>query len=407
MPQQFYGISSLTRTTEPSKGGNSSNPPSIISVRVKDIILDDTHPEFENYGEWNGIGTIFYDAIDFPFASQVANTASPLFSNQKFYPLINELVSILFLASTNTQTNTNIVTAYYLPSINLWNSQHHNALPDPTQEPDPNSQQDYEQSSAGVSQDVRRVNDNSTEINLGEGFNEQINTYPLQAFIGDYLLEGRWGNSIRLGSTVQNKPNEWSSVGENGDPILIIRNGQPSGLTQDSWIPTTENINQDQSSAYFTKGQKLPIEMASETYTSYQQGPTIAKEYVGNQIILNSDRLVFNAKKDHILLSSKNSISLNAPTSINIDSTQFTVAGGNIHLGDKNATEPLLRGNITITQLGTMIDALIQFFTLYSNEPPNAKIASTPLARSNVVPILNSVKSILQNQAKSKNNFTI
>ena len=64
-------------------------------------------------------------------------------------------------------------------------------------------------------------------------------------------------NSIRLGSTVQNKPNEWSSVGENGDPILIIRNGQPSGLTQDSWIPTTENINQDQSSAYFTKGQKL------------------------------------------------------------------------------------------------------------------------------------------------------
>lgn len=407
MPQQFYGISSLTRTTESPKGDQPSNSPSIISVRVKDIILDDTHPEFKNYGEWNGVGTIFYDAVDFPFSSEVANTASPLFSNQKFYPLVNELVSILFLASTGTQTNTNIVIAYYLPSINLWNSQHHNALPDPTQEPNPNSQQDYEQSSAGVSQDVRRVNDNSTEIDLGEGFNEQINTYPLQAFIGDYLLEGRWGNSIRLGSTVQNKPNEWSSIGENGNPILIIRNGQASNLTQDSWIPTTENINQDQSSAYFTKGQKLPIEMASETYTSYQQGPTVAKEYTGNQIILNSDRLVFNAKEDHILFSSKNSISLNAPNSVNIDSSQFTIAGGNINLGDKNATEPLLRGNITITQLSTMVDALVQFFTLYANEPPNAKIASTPLAKSNVIPTLNSVKSILQNQAKSKNNFTI
>ncbi len=407
MPQQFYGISSLTRTAESPKGNQSSNTPSIVSVRVKDIILDDTHPEFGNYGEWNGIGTIFYDAVDFPFASEVANTAQPLFSNQKFYPLINELVSIVFLASTDTQDNTNIVTAYYLPSINLWNSQHHNALPDPTQEPNPNSQQDYEQSSAGTSQDVRRVNDNSTEIDLGEGFNEQINTYPLQAFIGDYLLEGRWGNSIRLGSTVQNTSNEWSSVGGNGDPILIIRNGQPTDLTQDSWVPTTENINDDQSSAYFTNGQKLPIEVASSTYNSYQQGPTLAKEFVGNQIILNSDRLVFNAKNDHILLSSNNSISLNAPSSVNIDSSQFTIAGGNIHLGDKNATEPLLKGDITVTQLSTMIDALVQFFTLYSNEPPNAKIASTPLASANVIPALNSVKSILQSQAKSKNNFTI
>ena len=105
MPQQFYGISSLTRTAESPKGNQSSNTPSIVSVRVKDIILDDTHPEFGNYGEWNGIGTIFYDAVDFPFASEVANTAQPLFSNQKFYPLINELVSIVFLASTDTQDN--------------------------------------------------------------------------------------------------------------------------------------------------------------------------------------------------------------------------------------------------------------------------------------------------------------
>ena len=54
-----------------------------------------------------------------------------------------------------------------------------------------------------------------------------------------------------------------------------------------------------------------------------------------------------------------------------------------------------------------MIDALVQFFTIYSNEPPNAKIASTPLASANLIPTLNSVKSILQSQAKSQNNFTI
>jgi len=407
MPQQYYGISALTKPNNSPQKIKTSSGEDIISVRVKDIILDDTHPRFKDYGEWNSIGTIFFDSVKFPFGGEVSNVAKPLFSNQKFFPLINELVSIVFLSSPGSQTNTNLTIAYYLPPINLWNSQHHNALPDPTQEPNPNSRNDYANSEAGVAQDVRRVNDNSTEIDLGEGFNEKINTYPLQPFIGDYILEGRWGNSIRLGSTVKNTTNNWSSIGENGDPILIIRNGQPQNLTQDSWVPISENINEDQSSAYFTQGQKLPIELASDDYTSYTQGPTVAKEYTGNQIILTSGRLVLNAKTDHILLSSNNSISLNAPTSVNIDSKQFTVAGGNIHLGNKNATEPILKGDITITQLSTMIDALVQFFTVYGSEPPNLKVGSTPIAGANIVPTLNSVKAALQSGAKSKNNFTI
>lgn len=407
MPQQYYGVSALVKPNSSPQKVKTSSGEDIISVRVKDIILDDTHPRFKDYGEWNSIGTIFFDSVKFPFGEEVSNIAKPLFPNQKFFPLINELVSIVFLSSPGSQVNTNLTIAYYLPPINLWNSQHHNALPDPTQEPNPNSRNDYASSEAGVAQDVRRVNDNSTEIDLGTGFNEKINTYPLQPFIGDHILEGRWGNSIRLGSTVKNTTNNWSSVGENGDPILIIRNGQPQNLTQDSWIPISEDINEDQSSAYFTQGQKLPIELASDDYASYPQGPTIAKEYTGNQIILNSGRLVLNAKTDHILLSSNNSISLNAPTSVNIDSKQFTVAGGNIHLGNKNATEPILKGDVTVTQLSTMIDALVQFFTLYGSEPPNLKVGSTPIAGANVVPTLNSVKAALQSRAKSKNNFTV
>ena len=30
--------------------------------RVTDIILDSSHPKFKSYGEWNGIGTIFFEA---------------------------------------------------------------------------------------------------------------------------------------------------------------------------------------------------------------------------------------------------------------------------------------------------------------------------------------------------------
>lgn len=402
MPQQFYGISALTRTTENTNSPQVNSSADIISVRVKDIILDDTHPKFKEYGEWNGVGTIFYDLVSLPFAEETVNVAQPLFSNLKFYPLINELVSLVFLSSTDTQTNTNITTAYYLPPINLWNSQHHNALPDSTLEPNSNSQQDYQNASEGVTQNVRRVYDNSTEIDLGKGFNEQINTHPLKFFAGDNLIEGRWGNSIRLGSYINNN---------NNVPSLTIRNGQPNNTSDEGWIPIVENINEDQSTISLIQNQSTLLEAASTSYSSYTTAPVGIKDYQENQIILNSGRLVFNTKSSDLLLSSNKSINLNSINSVNIDTQDLVVDSNNIYLGNKGANEPLLKGDVTVTQLRTIIDALNQFFSAYSKEPPNAKIASTPLAGAVVVPALNKAISILEKQgkggAKSSHNFTI
>ena len=94
--QKNYGISALTQANERIESPVGSEYP-IPSVRVKDIILDDTHPKFETYGGWNSIGTIFYDSVDFPFAVETANVALPLYPNLKQYPLINEIVPLLFL----------------------------------------------------------------------------------------------------------------------------------------------------------------------------------------------------------------------------------------------------------------------------------------------------------------------
>lgn len=409
MPQQYYGISALTRTTETTSRSSPSSP-SVISARVKDIILDDSHPEFKNYGEWNSIGTVFFDSVDFPFSENSANIAKPLFSNQKIYPLINELISIIFLPSTDSQTNTNIVTAYYLLPINLWNSQHHNALPDPTQEDNPNTKQDYQSSEQGLPQNLRRVNDNSTDIDLGEGFVEKINIHPLLPFVGDHILEGRWGNSIRIGSTFNSNLNNWSSNGENGNPITIIRNGQGDNINKDSWVPISEDINTDKSSIYLTSNQKLPIEVSSKNYSSYTSSPTSPSEYNQNQIVLNSGRILLNSKNDEILFSSKTSINLNALSSINLDTKDFIVSTNKIYLGSKQATEPLLKGNTTVTQLNILLDSLIQFFTVYGSEPPNLKVGSTPLANASIVPALNGIKTVLNRTgnggAKSSNNFT-
>ena len=394
MAKQYYGISALTSTTETPQPPKVNNSVEITSVRIKDIILNDTHPQFSNYGEWNGLGTIFYDAVSFPFGVDSVNIAIPLHSNQKLYPLINEVVPLIFLTSWDAQSNTNITQAYYLPPINIWNSQHHNAIPDPTQQPKEESQSDYDNAIDGSSRDVRRVYDEDTDINLGKGFNEQIITHPLLFFAGDNLIEGRWGNSLRLGSTIENEINY---------PITIIRNGQPSSTPPEGWVPIVENINEDKSDIYLTENQKIDIEVASKTYNSYTTPPVAPQLYIENQIILNSGRLLLNSKSSDILLSSNQSINFNSVNSVNIDTGDFIVSGGT-YLGSPSATEPILKGDALILQLDSLISYLTQFFTIYSNEPPNAKVASTPLAKS-IVTSLNGIKANLPS-TKSKINFT-
>ena len=234
--------------------------------------------------------------------------------------------------------NVNSQISYYLPPLNIWNSQHHNAVP-VTSTISPDQDQDYTQTELGS---FRRVTDSSTEINLGKTFKEKIDIHPLLPYEGDTIYEGRWGNSFRLGSTVKNAtiPNKWSSVGENGDPILILRNGQTT-YTSDSWVPETEDVNNDLSSIYLTSTQQLPLFPANINNSSFSKStpPTNVGQYEGNQIILNSGRLVFNAKSDSILLLSSKAIQLSCGDTLGINAKQISLTADKVYLGSSEGIE--------------------------------------------------------------------
>ena len=66
--------------------------------------------------------------------------------------------------------------------------------------------------------------------------------------------------------------------------------------------------------------------------------PEAPGTYQGNQVILNSDRLLFNAKEDSILLFSKEAIGFSTNGSFHFDTSKntdnkFIVNSPNIHLG--------------------------------------------------------------------------
>jgi len=368
---------------------------------VEDIVLDVNSKYFADAGEWNGIGTITFRKVKGP-SRKGSGFAKPYFSNFSNLPLKNELVYIFTLPSPDIQEDNTREVYYYLSPLNIWNSQHHNAIPNIFENTNiPESQrQDYQQTSLGS---TRKVTEGSTDINLGNYFKESTNTKPLKKFEGDVIMESRVGSSLRFGTTsIQNgQPlNNWSTGSFNGQPITILRNGQGQQGSV-GFLPTEENINNDNSSIYLTNGQQIPLEPSStREYYSYKTPPQPAGDYKGDQIIINSGRLFFNSTTDNILISSPQSINLNSERSVNIDTEEFVTRATRINLGGKDATEPILYGDLTVTVLESTLTLLEEILRACSiataNGSPVASLNKLVLYQTQVVKlkeILPSLKS--------------
>ena len=417
------GISATIGAQIDTLGGRSHF--SIKSARVKFVFLDLEQIQtnqteiFRENGSDITLGSILFDSATNPSPeiqdnSELTNYkfARPLFPNITQVPLVNELTYIISFPTPSSQdpqfVNLNESGFYYFQPLNLWNSVHNNALPNPLVNTTVTPSQDktFQQAELGS---TSKNTPQSQEINLGETFKERPNIKSLQPFEGDIIYEGRWGQSIRFGSTVKDRKNDWSSTGNDGDPILIIRNGQYNN-SEPAWKPTTENINLDSGSVYFGTTQKIPLEASSTNYDSYSSNPpTTPKEYVSNQIIINSGRVVINAFEDHILITSKKSVNLNAVDSVNIDAPKAVFQTDKIYLGDKDATEPLLLGDQTVTLLSQLITSLKSFSDICStlvSTPSGTKLVPLNIVSAQLSATLTQLQKNLP-LLKSKDNFTV
>ena len=393
----------------------------IITARVTDIVLNENHPNFKTVGEYNGIGAIYYEKVnESGTKTDDVNFALPYDPQLKTYPLINEYVILIAIPNNKTGGLSSSTSYFYLNPVNIWNHPHHDAYPNPlpnnNENPTPNQSDDYTALGA-VSGSVRRAgNDNEyfpdSELNSKSNtsqftFVEKANIHSLMPFMGDVLLEGRHGQSIRFGSTARpplnSKPllinNNWSTIGNNGDPITILRNGQPINSNDEGWVPITEDISNDLSSIYLTSYQQLnTFKVASELYQSYNTPPIFPSQYKNPQAILNSDRIVINAKTDSVLLSAQTSIGMSTNGSVNIDANSHYISSNDIKLGSKNATQPVLLGNDTIEvlkQLTNAIKDLASILEVQRDYPQGVLVTSYNSVAGNILNQINSANGIL------------
>lgn len=352
----------------------------VISGRVTNIIISDTSTNFENYGQWNGIGTVEFESVNEPNASGTISVASPLFPHLTNYPVVNEILLIFSLPDKTQSGRLNeTFKYYYISPTSCWNHPHHNAVPNPLliqDEIEPENDTDYIQNEIGV---TSKVQSNEFELNLnpptGGTFVEKSNIHPLLPFMGDVIMEGRFGNSIRLGNTAKSDStfyqNNWSTSGENGNPITIIRNGQPSDTSEQGFEPIIENVNKDLSSIYLTSNQIIPIKTEFPDFPSLDSNPASLNEYSSNQIILSSGRLVFNSSTDSIFLTSNQSVSINAVKDIGLFSRKnnIIIQGKEIRLGEKDASESIILGDKFMEGFNNLLFAISLVCDSLTTEP--------------------------------------
>ena len=353
-------------------GGSGVSENLLIPVRVVDIILDINHPEANKHGGYDAVGTIFYAEVYIKEGEEypsLLRTAKPMFQFIKQYPLKNEIVVIMSNPGTNIYNPAHNASTYYLPNINIWNHPHHNALPTIQNTKNPNVLADYTNSENGAIS--RQVTDGSTDINLGKYFREQVRIKPLLPYEGDMILEGKYGNSIRLGH-------------RNVHPNIIISNGRAvnnvmettldsslffmskKGSIRDHFKHDTVEVtnhleshgegNSPQRSQYSYKWTladqnkfDLPFDAVNSITKTFQSSmgrglgphkdevegatgendPNVESTIYGYsqpQMLLNSDRVPINAKRESLFFAAAEFIHIGAQNNINI-STSKTLLG--------------------------------------------------------------------------------
>jgi len=287
------------------------------------LVGETDEPDWSKYGWIAARMSVSNSGID-----DIVNIR-PLDTNIKEYPYPGEHVII---ASYYGQK-------YYTQKLNLNNSVNLNAFPGLSKVYDMWTQEIYK--------------DNLPMIG-------NFSIKELKAEEGDIIFNGRFGQSIRFGSNVKEiidkNQNLLPDTGIPQSPNVIIRAGQ--GVEESNANrPVNEEINLDGSSVWMTTDQKVDIKL-DNSHSTFIWADKGSEGFGGNRITINSDGLIFNSKKNNILMSSMGFIGLTANTEIGIEVPNDT---GRVYLGDGMADQPVLGGDQTMELFGLLVDYLIEF----------------------------------------------
>ncbi len=261
------------------------------AFEVKKVILSKKDIEKLCGGDWSYYGAIggnFVSDPTKPIKSRIPYI-KPSQINTKNIPVKGEYVIVA----------EHIGTHYYLGIINLRGSVSDNSSPGATGIPVSSTGKTYSRPDRPIRQ--------------------------VEVCEGEIVYNGKFGTSIKLGCDHKH----------NNSPIVKIRSGQRTDydafLKESPLRPVKEDIDKDANSIYLSTSGTYSLSNPNGNITSpnilFGERPNRNKIF--NQIIMNSDKLVFNARKENIQIKAAKNVHITGDE-VFIHATK----GGTIKMGD-------------------------------------------------------------------------
>lgn len=316
---------------------------------VCSVITDDNHPKIKEKAN------DFYDsriigAIEFRYSGDTVTPLSdlpiafPFDGNVVSLPTQNEIVEII-------QTQAGLVVYKRLafgpgPNFNADDDFISSYLRNDSQDAAGPSPKNYKEVSETGITESNKKNSQKTQ-GLGKYFRPQ-RIHKLKLYEGDLLVESRFGQSMRF-SAYNNVKNEFS-------PTIIIRNSQNEISKKGAInVSVEEDINKDGSSIVLGSNQyQLPFQpgtVSDKGSSDFETKPNSFKGYpsklIGDQILLNSGRIILSAKNAEMIFYSKKNYGFISDGALSIDNKLGINANvnDNVIINTNNRDIRLLSGN--------------------------------------------------------------
>jgi hypothetical protein len=291
----------------------------------------------------------------------------------------------------------------------------------------------------GPQSKLRAIGGTSYQGALGRYFSFNPKIRSLKRYEGDHVIESRFGQSIRFGAYDNNRDNDKgepdsSTKGQPyavaadvnigvggtvsgpvkmyvpgpGNPMILIRNRQrpPTGILEEKNVGgyIAEDINKDGSSIHITSGlttSEFKTTCLKKMWGNGEEqsgfdGTTQFKypKLMGDQIVINSDRLVFSSKTKETFHYSKKRYAVVTDDEYTVDAHNQIVFTTNnktvlnspaIYLGEYDQTnEPVLLGQTSVNWLYDLCQWLLIHTHWYKHTHPDAGKANPDKTQTTV-----------------------
>tara|TARA_Y100001963_G_scaffold159081_1_gene261224 strand:+ start:518 stop:1534 length:1017 start_codon:yes stop_codon:yes gene_type:complete len=237
--------------------------------------------------------------------STTEHYAYPIDVNRIHMPLVGEKV-LLIKTPTDQQTAFHKNARYsYVKICNIHNNVNTNVLPfEHVGKADLGGGADP----AGGMTGEPLVDDTIAQIT-----HEEKEVPPLQPYDGDILTQDRYGNAFRMSSNASGGPYDqptqpWS--GAPGEPIMVLTAGLNTAV---GGLYVIEDLEQDKSSILIGSGQKINLNSSQPMFGPPASAIEASNIFEGAQVMVSSDRILFNSRTDSILLSGGKTVAISTP----------------------------------------------------------------------------------------------